>query len=353
MVQACHRRGRRAVRRCGHHGANLRPARSAPDHRGSGDAGARPRHAASDADDPGYHPEFLAPLLDRLAAYHPAIITIEALSGTECELLRRYAKTYPGVADDYCWDSETARAALHLDTPAAVAAADAMLTTWPKAPAAAQRRRLAALFLAAGDRTSAVVQWLHLPAAERRAGDGLDAAMVAILVKTSEGANENIRIAAALAVRLGLERVHATDDHTADGAIPGNAPAFGAALQAIWSAPSAFRNDYKARHAAVTSPAALLDFYRYMNDPATNRAGILSDMGTAIARRSPELYGRQYVAWWETRNLRMVANIRATVAAHPGARVLSIVGATHKAYFERYLGMMSDIDLADTASVLR
>jgi hypothetical protein len=46
------------------------------------------------------------------------------------------------------------------------------------------------------------------------------------------------------------------------------------------------------------------------------------------------LYGRQYVAWWETRNLRMVANIRVAFGNHPGARVLNIVGSKFVGWLE-------------------
>jgi pheromone shutdown protein TraB len=46
----------------------------------------------------------------------------------------------------------------------------------------------------------------------------------------------------------------------------------------------------------------------------------------------------------------MAANIREVVG--PGARVLAIVGASHKAYYERYLGMTSDVVLADMDRIL-
>ena len=67
----------------------------------------------------------------------------------------------------------------------------------------------------------------------------------------------------------------------------------------------------------------------------------------------PPYYGRQYVAWWETRNLRMVANIRASFGNKPGARVLSIVGTSHKPYYEAYLGMMHEVKLVDPLSFIK
>lgn len=52
-------------------------------------------------------------------------------------------------------------------------------------------------------------------------------------------------------------------------------------------------------------------------------------------------------------NLRMVANIRDVLAHHPGSRLLVIVGASHKGYFDAYLNQMHDVRLADASLVLR
>jgi hypothetical protein len=76
-------------------------------------------------------------------------------------------------------------------------------------------------------------------------------------------------------------------------------------------------------------------------------------MGRNASFSSPDLYGRQYVAWWETRNLRIVANIRSTLQHDPQGRVLSIIGATHKGYLDAYLDMMQDVRLVDAEQILR
>jgi hypothetical protein len=155
----------------------------------------------------GYKVEYLEPLLDRLAQYRPDIITIEGLSGSDCDILVRYKAIDPGVADEYCWDTAAAQKATGFDVPSAEAMVAATLKAWPAAPSPTDRRHLAALFLAANDRASATVQWLRLPASERHPGDGISDELAAILATTSSGTNENFRIAAVLAARLGLERV--------------------------------------------------------------------------------------------------------------------------------------------------
>jgi hypothetical protein len=53
----------------------------------------------------------LTALLDRLAAFRPDIITHEGISGEQCDMLRRYSASYPGMFDTYCWGTEEAERA--------------------------------------------------------------------------------------------------------------------------------------------------------------------------------------------------------------------------------------------------
>ena len=77
-----------------------------------------------------------------------------------------------------------------------------------------------------------------------------------------------------------------------------------------------------------------------------------TDFGASMRNASPQRYPQMYVAGWETRNLRMVANIRAAFREHPGARVLSIVGSSHKPWFDSLLGQMQGVDIVDVEQVL-
>ena len=209
------------------------------------------------------------------------------------------------------------------------------------------------LFLAANERGSAMVQWLRLDPAERRTGDGLTAAMVEVLERKGKPPNENYAIGAALAARLGLERIYQTDDHLADG--PEADKGYGEALQRVWNAKPypPVRTEYLRREAGLKTSADVTGLYRFLNDPKTQRASIAADMGAAARQRTDQLYGRQYLAWWEARNLRMVANIRNAFADKPDSRVLVIVGSTHKGYFDAYFDMMQDVRLVDSMQFLK
>ncbi|MHA6721447.1 DUF5694 domain-containing protein [Sphingomonas sp. RS2018] len=296
----------------------------------------------------------LSLLLDRLAAWKPGAIAVEDLSGAQCDQLRRYPARYKDTVESYCPDVSPARAATGLDVPQATEEADRLLAALGPTPDPAQRRRLAAVFLAAGEEGSALVQWLRLPVSERRMGDGLDAKLVAWLERLARMRNETYAIAAPLAARLGLERLVAMDDHSAD-AVEADPEAAGKAMQAAWTNPASTRRRASDQRltAAMTSPAGVLALYRAYNARGLARQIYDSDFGAALQEPSPGAYGRRYVGYWETRNLRMAANIRNALGAHPGTRMLVIVGASHKPYLEAYLDQMHDVRLTDAQAVLR
>ena len=303
----------------------------------------------------GFDPVWLAPLLDRLAAYRPDIITIEAVSGEQCAMMKANPDAYGETFDSYCWDLGKIEKATGFSTAAANAEIRKTFENWPQSPTAAQRRRLAMLFIAAGDRPSAQVQWLRLPASERRAGDGVTVEMLPILNRSSGKLNENYDVAAALAARLGLERLYLVDDHTSD-AINAHAPkafedAIGGHFAAFRTSPlfAAHQRDM----AAIVDGASTLAYYQRANAPHAQDAQIQGDFGGALALNGDGQWGRRYVGWWDVRNLRMAANIRESFAARPGARVLNIVGSSHKPWYDAYMGMMADVEVVDAAAVLR
>jgi hypothetical protein len=299
---------------------------------------------------PSFNPASLDGVLDRLAAFRPDIITIETESGEECDLAARHPAKY---GPDYCAPTAAAMAATGLDVPAAIAEVDKTLKALPAQATPAQRRRLAALFLAASDRASAYVQWLQLPVAERRAGDSLNAALLEVLGQTEKRNNESYQLAARLAARLGLQRVHAVDNHTGDRIDVPDIKAFVRSIDAAWAAGGAALKARKKREEVLTQATDLLPLYRYINDPESLQVFAEANVIPQMHAKSPEGYPQIWVGGWEIRNLRMVANIRETFRERPGARVLSIVGVSHKPWFDSWLGQLQGVDIVDVAGVLK
>ncbi len=299
-------------------------------------------------------PEMLVPLLDKLAAFRPDIITHEGISGEQCDMLKRYEARYPGMHKTYCFDAADVEKSTGLTVSSAMERIEATIAVWPAQPSAAQRRQLAALFLAANDRPSARVQWLQLDTAERRAGDGIDETLLKIVTRAGARPNETFDVAVMLAARLGLNRVYAVDDHTADSIQGLAGPGLDKFLQGFWgTSKSSIADEFTRLESDLKTGTDVLQLYRVTNLPATQLEFISIDYRAAMNTASTANYGRVYNAWNETRNLRMVANIRAAFGNMPGARVLNIVGASHKPYYDAYLGMMSDVRLVDASAVLR
>ncbi|WP_022980038.1 DUF5694 domain-containing protein [Ideonella sp. B508-1] len=291
-------------------------------------------------------------LMRRLAGFKPDVITVELQPPAECDLVKRRPEKY---GEGYnCSRTEAAKAATGLDIPAALQAVEKTLKTWPAQPSAAQRRALAALFLASGDTPSALVQWLRLPPGERKEGDTLDAALVAQLEQLTRQKDESLLIGARLAAQLGLERVHAIDNHTGDFIeVEGEEEKiFWNQLQTAWKDQSPQARQDEEQTEALKHAPDLLPMYRQLNRPDVLRRLAQSNVAPAMRYPSPQRYPQWWVAGWEIRNLRMVANIRETFREHPGARVLSIVGASHKPWFDHWLGQLQGVGIVDAEQVL-
>ena len=303
----------------------------------------------------GFRPEMVEPLVAKLVSWKPTAIATEDSSGVRCDFMRRYPTRYHDEVEAYCFDPDEATKATGLDVPAANAKVESLLAEWPDKPEPALRRHLSAIFLAAGEPASALVQWLRLPEAERRSGGSLTPKLVGLLDRRLTRTNETDLIAARVAARAGLERVWSVDDQaTYMGELEDEA-GYGAALSKAWDNPATKARSRQSEILAKSlgQPGGLLNYFRALNSPSYALQAYQSDWGPALAEPSPEAFGRRYVSYWETRNLRMVANIREVVGRHPGTRMLAIVGASHKGYYEAYLRQMRDVELVDVTPVLR
>lgn len=298
----------------------------------------------------GVAPAALDEVLDRLAIFKPDIITIEALSGEECDLAARHPAKY---GSDYCRSTEVAKTATGLDVPAAMAEVEKILANWPLKPTVAERRRLIATMLAANDAASAYVQWLQLPVTKRKSADGLPATLVVLLTKIEKSHNENYVLAARLAARLGLQRLYATDNHTGDNILYSDRDAFGRAVMAAWNLGKTKIDDYEKQLQPMTTSASLLPLYRFVNTSAYLQALAEVNVSAALRAKSAQGYPQIWVHGWEIRNLRMVANISETFREKPGARVLSVVGASHKPWFDHWLGQLQAVDIVKVSDVLK
>lgn len=305
-----------------------------------------------------FDPAWLEPVMCRLRAYAPDVILTEAMSGEQLAAIDAY-KAVRGDAGK--WAGPTLAIARDAQVTLGITGADAMaqanaLIARPS-PTAADRRHLAALFLAAGEPFSAATQWLQLAPAERIAGDGVSETMKTKIERFGVGRGEIVSMAVALAVRLGLPRVYGAGDHLADVALPDNA-AFGAAVKASPDIVAQLDKvtpslaPFGSKALALDAPDRILPVFRTLNSPAFAAADAQAQW--LSLQQSPKLgaLGRQRVGAWEAQNLHMATTVREVTASIPSGKALLIVGAAHKAFIEAYLRMMTDITIVSVPAML-
>jgi hypothetical protein len=298
---------------------------------------------------------WLEPLLATLARFGPAAILMETVPGEALHGLVAYEGLYPGVAEMFGATSirlsSEATGRLGISMAAAEAEARRLLEGWPAEPAPADRRRLVALFLAAGDLNSALVQWSRLAEQERVARDGISYDARAHLTRMSGSSNETVSIGVRLAVRLALDRLWAMDDHSESDLVFSALDAVTAAEQSPELA-SARTRRRAPQFTRITSPATVLAAFREHNSDETGRRDAQHQWLARLEAGVDQEIHRRRIAAWETRNLRMAANIREVSARYPGQRILVVVGSAHKPYLEAYLRGMSDVRIVRAADIL-
>lgn len=302
-----------------------------------------------------FRPEMVDPLVARLVEWKPTAIVGENHSGLLCDTMRRQAWRYQQAYKDWCrFDPDPFALAIDLDVIAANAEAERMLSKWPKNPTAEQRRRLAGIFLAAGEPNSALVQWLRLPSNQRQVDNFLTESMVTYLSSKEDARSEGNLISASVAAQAGLERVFSIDDQAFYAGQEPNEDAYAKAIMSMWdnAATKTRQDEDKALIAKLGQSGSLLEIYRVYNSPSYVSLVYASDFGAALKDPSEQAFGRRYLAYWEARNLRMVANMREVLGRKPGTRMLAIVGASHKQYYEAYLAQMRDVELVDVMPML-
>lgn len=311
-----------------------------------------------DAASARFQTAWLEPLLCRLRAYQPQVILTEALPGEQVMGLDAYA-AYHGDAGRYAGPTlEMAKAAqseLHLNAAQALVRADSLAQKKELNPA--QRRSLAALFVAAAEPFSATVQWMRLAPADRIAQDGISASLAKRLTRFAELRSELSSIAARLAADIGLERVYGAGDHASDVVLPDN-KAMQDAVNAEPGLKDLFNHHTEAFRAIpedtmkLSSAAQVMPVLKWKNSAHFGELDADAQWFSMLRSVKMGKAGRQRVAAWEAQNLRMAVAIREATAPIAGGRALLVVGAAHKPFIEAYLRTFTDIEIVSVPDML-
>ena len=218
------------------------------------------------------------------------------------------------------------------------------------------RKELVLHFLAANDIYSALLQWSYLPEAMRTNIDGLDADILDYFSKHIQSPNENISIGITLATRLNHQRIYAINDHRDKEDFVKVADALSKALE---------NNEYiktqpwKALYVELTgiqnkayASENLLPFYIYLNSREYVHRDIDSQWQILFKAKLPFGLAQTRTAYWDVRNLGIVANIRRAMALHPGNKMLIVIGASHKGFLDALLAECMDVKVVQLADLV-
>ncbi len=307
-----------------------------------------------------FEPEWIDPILEELEEYAPTHIMIERMSGEQIAHILEREDEFPGILPfftrNYFEPGQWAQTALGLSRQEAAREFRNAVETGDSADTAAARRRLSLLALAAFEPDTAALHWLHLENAER-IGDELVTEQLADWLNAYASSNgETISLAARLAARLGHQRLYPFDDNMDKNDYVLIADQVGADIQnsQVWTdvmaSPEAA--EIMGLAASISNADELDATLRYLNTEAYQIADAQLQWTNMVRADMPSGSGRARNALWEVRNLRMAANIRQWAARDPGARVLVIVGASHKIYLDAYLDEMMGVEIVDMPGIL-
>jgi hypothetical protein len=304
----------------------------------------------------GFRPALVSGLLDRLAAFRPDAIAVEALPGgavRELALEEDATPVHREVVEGF------AAAALGLGREAQKAlgmdALQAARALGPGGrPEAGTRGVLVAL--AAYDWPTGLLAWSGLSAEARAGSPPISKGLAARLDAKLAEVNEIQGLALPLARRLGLARldgVDAFEDLWAIGPVmEALAPVARSDPRFVAARRAAIYRRSRALQAASLRKGDLLPAYRFLNSARYAREDVAAQWGVFLGTKLPGGANRSREALWEERNLKIAARIRVLSARHPGGRILVIYGAAHRPFLEDYLSRCSDLTVVRPDRIL-
>lgn len=297
--------------------------------------------------------DMLDPVLERLAAFEPTHIAVEAPSAEHLRFLQSEADRLPGVADQF------GRAAIALSEAASsVTGADPYGAAARLDGEEAELDRTTRMILAAraGDAPRAAALWLSLSDAGQDAFADQAPQLAEALAAVSNRRDETYLIGARLAARFDPDAITGMDDWSSGDTFFAAIPRLQAMIaddpvlsQAGGGPALAALNEASE---AMTTPGGVLEAYRVYNSDSDQTARAVEEWAPFLAAPSDPEAARTRLAVWEARNLRMAANILELSEGQPGGRVLVIVGASHKPYLEAMLDRLGAVEIVSAERAL-
>jgi hypothetical protein len=302
-------------------------------------------------------------LIADLDAFGPDAVAVEQLPGRQVAAMERWGGALDRVTEQFASTflehGHRVRQRAGGSWTEANQRADSLLAVVRSAENdASARDRLALVrsLVGAYRLPSAALQWRHLPLAVRDTQTAVPDTTAAALSQRLGAANEVYSIGLRLAHRRSHQRLYPIDYHAEKDQLLSiyaqlQQSAFVDSVRTAMQNAAAVQRQDSLMQAGLEQ-GNLLPAYRYANSQERGRADVRLQWQPWLRADLPDGIGRTRLALWETRNLHMVGQIQRVVAQHPGGRVLVIVGAAHKPFFDAYLQRMMGVHVVDARRVL-
>lgn len=294
-------------------------------------------------------------VVDRLAAYAPTRVCIEAVPGARVEgfladpgyhgeLLATFAMDAIRLAGEQ-------QARLRVD--GRVARAEASRLALMPALDEAQQVRLVSLQLAGYEPWSAALNWSRLAPAQREAAQArLGRVATGRLDTLVASDNEIASLALPLARTLGQRELCSIDpfvDELGVNALAGDLmpmledPEIGRGLESF--------NELQASHWETRHPNGLVSLLAWLNSDAFAQADLAAQW-SVFDRGTGHDAGKRRLMLWHARNAEIVAHLAREMAREDGARVLLLVGGAHRPFLEASLRTLPWVEVRDARTLL-
>lgn len=281
-------------------------------------------------------------VVDRLAAFEPTLVCVEAIPGERVQQFagnpQEYGELLATFARDAVRLAPEQQLRLSVDGKSARAEARA-LEQRPGALDASTRLRLIALQLAGFEPWSALLNWTALTNAERDAAQERLGHHAAERLRTlSDSPNEIASIAIPLARRMKHRRLCAADIFADELGVQSLEQELLPLLQdsTIARALEAL-NARQTTHSRADRPDGLVTLYRWMNSDEYATMDRSAEWEPFARGAAPHGAGKRRVALWHARNSDIAAHMFRAVASAEGERTLLIIGASHRPFIEQAL----------------
>jgi len=292
----------------------------------------------------------LAPIVSKLKKYSPTAIAIEALRPADIISMIHGADEYNSVLSQFVGDTflilaNQEQKSLALTPNQAMRKMNVLVTS--ASIVNEQREEIIRLAVAAYDKNTALLHWQYL--AGTFTTTKLSSALRFYLKELSSKNNEVNQIAISLAIKSGVNRLYPIDDHLDKDIYPEVIEDLMPFFKESTSISDLRKSEYVTKPMKLQKQAVKtgnwLALYSWINSEAYKAQVINDEWRLFVDEDFPVKSSLARLALWEVRNLNMVSNIMRVVAKNIGGKIVIVVGANHKVFFEDYLSRMIGVNL--------